>query len=140
MPKEEKCKSCGFKVTEDMDICPKCGFDLAEHRTYEKVIVAEDPEIEESKKTNLVDNPILAFILGIVSVVLSFVTVVSATYGDYIIAYIILLIVAVVLTYYLSNKPAKVKLKPFANVGKWLAIFAIGFFIFKIFYDLFGLI
>ncbi|MFA7435861.1 MAG: zinc ribbon domain-containing protein [Bacilli bacterium] len=132
-----KCKSCGKEVSDEATICQYCGFDLEAFKKLEKVIVQEDPDVDEKVKSNLVDTPILAFIFGVLSILSSLTFVVNDR------IYILILALVVLfnfLTFKLANKPAKVKLKPFANVGKGMAYFSIAFIVLKVVFDIMGLL
>lgn len=130
-----KCKSCGKEIAENISICPNCGFDLEAFGKKQKVIIYEDPEVETSEKASLIDRPILAFIFGILSVISSILFVTSP---NIVVLYLAMLISFTYLTFRNASKPGKVKLRPFADVGKVFAYFAIGFLIFKIVFDLLG--
>lgn len=131
-----KCKRCGKEVAENVSICDNCGFDLDEYRSLTKIIVEEDPEVELSKKSGLIDSPILAFIFGLLSVLSSLTFVVLWSFQGIVIVLLAFVLLFNFLTFKLANKPAKIKLKPFSNVGKAMAYFSIGYIILKIVFDL----
>lgn len=132
-----KCKSCGKVVANDAKICEYCGFDLEEYKKLKKVVVEVDPEIDNINKTNLVDYPILAFIFGLLAVITSILFVVSPAI---VILYFLFVVLFNYLTFTLVNKPAKIKLKPIAMVGKGMAYFSIGFILLKVIFEIIGIL
>jgi membrane-bound ClpP family serine protease len=130
----KKCIRCGRMVPDETRVCDNCAFDFIEYEQHKHLFdTKEDPVVPEEQKTSLVDNPIICFILGIISFLLMALFLFTA---DIIIIYLIGVVLFVFLTYYFSVKPAKVKLKPFQVVGIWLANIAISVTIFKIVYVL----
>lgn len=132
-----KCKSCGKEVADNTAICQYCGFDIEAYKKLQKVVVREDPEVDETKKTNLVDSPILAFVFGILAVISAILFVVSPTI---VVLYLGLFILFNYLTFTLANKPAKVKLLPLSTVGKFMAYFSIGFVVLKVVFEIIGVL
>ncbi|MDD3999531.1 MAG: hypothetical protein PHX62_01375 [Bacilli bacterium] len=134
----KKCTRCGTMVPDNTKICDKCAFDFDEYEKYYHLYeVKEDPVVPEGQRTNLTDFPILTFIFGIISLILS--SLFLFTPGITVL-YIIGVVIAVFITYILAIKPSKIKLVPFQVIGKWMANVAISVMIFKIVYVLFGLI
>lgn len=134
-----KCKSCGHEVTKEAIVCENCGFDLGEFRKLKKVIVEEDPDVDPTKKSSLIDSPILAFVFGILSILSSLTFVVYWSFKvDWILLPIIFVFVVLFnfLTFKLASKPTKVSLKPFCVVGRGMAYFSIGYIILKIVFEL----
>ena len=131
-----KCIRCGKEVPDDTIICNECGFDFDEYYNNRSIItVEEDPIVPENQKSSLVDNPILTFIFGLLSIPMTFIFIVSSTI---VIIYLVGVILLVFLTLFMSRKPCKVKLKPVRNVGKWMAYFSINLIVFKVVYDIIG--
>lgn len=132
-----KCKSCGAEITKHTKICDNCGFDIESFNKLQRVVVKEDPVVDESQKSGLVDSPILAFIFGILSVIASFAFVVSPTI---VVLYFVLLVLFNILAFKMASKPARVKYEPFANAGKIFAYISIGFVVFKIIFDVMSIL
>lgn len=131
-----KCIRCGKEVPDDTIICNECGFDFDEYYNNRNIItVEEDPIVPEDQKSSLVDNPILTFIFGLLSIPMTFIFIVSSTI---VIIYLVGVVLLVFLTLFMSRKPCKVKLKPVRNVGKWMAYFSISLIVFKVVYDIIG--
>jgi membrane-bound ClpP family serine protease len=123
-------------VPDETKICDKCAFEFDEYQRYHHLYeTEEDPLVPEDQKSNLVDNPILTFVFGIISFILMALFLFDPNIT---LLYLIGVIVFVFITYYLSIRPAKVKFAPFQVVGKWLANIAISITIFKIVYMLMG--
>lgn len=132
-----KCKSCGGVVANDAKVCEYCGFDLEGFKKLEKVVVQVDPELDNTIRSNLIDYPILAFIFGILAIITSILFVVSPAI---VILYFLLVVLFNYLTFNSANKPAKLKLKPIAMVGKGMAYFSIGFILFKVIFEIIGIL
>lgn len=131
-----RCIRCGKEVPEGTKICEECGFDFTEHEEFRKYFQQlEDPDVPESQKSSLIDNPVLTFIFGIITVILTFLFITNA---QFVIIYFVGIIILSYFTLRLSTKPTKVKLIPLRNVGKWFVYFSISIIIFKIIYDLLG--
>ncbi|NLD26956.1 MAG: hypothetical protein GX661_06315 [Acholeplasmataceae bacterium] len=134
----KKCVRCGNMVPHDVKICDNCAFNFEEYEAYQKVFeVKEDPVVPNEQKSSLVDNPVITFIFGIISLV--FMILVFFNPGV-IILYVIGVFVFVVLTYIMAVKPSKVRLLPLQTVGRWMANIAFSITIFKIVYVLIGMI
>lgn len=132
-----KCLRCGKVIPSGINVCENCGFDLAEFKSKKVFREQEDPDVLEQHKVTLIDNPILTFIFGLLSVASSFL---FATAETIVILYLVLVILFNVFTFKMANKPCKVKLKPLNNVGKILAYFSIGFILFRIIYQVIGIL
>ena len=126
-----KCKSCGKEVRETDNVCENCGFDLQGFKKQEKILIEEDPDLPKSKKSTLIDSPIITFALGIISVLIAL-TIIS--YQSVIIFFVILEVMAVLGTFFASAKVCKVSLRPVRNVGVVLAYIGLALTIFKIAY------
>lgn len=124
-----KCKSCGQEVKDTDKKCDNCGFNLEDFKKQEKIFVEEDPDLPDSKKSTLVDGPIITFILGVISVLIAL-TIVS--YPSVVIFFVILEIMAVLGTFFASAKICKISLRPVRNVGVGLAYVGVALTIFKI--------
>lgn len=133
-----KCLRCGKEMPDKDGICENCGFNFNEHKLYKKYIKNPvDPDVPDNQKSNLIDNPVLTLIFGGLSVLFSLLFITASTV---VIIYLILLILAVFLTFYLSSKPSKVKLRPLRNIGVGMAYFAAGLVVFKIVYQILGVL
>jgi len=130
-----KCKSCGQEVRDTDNVCANCGFNLEEFKKQEKILVEEDPDLPESKKSTLIDSPIITFILGIISVLIA---LTIASYRSVVIFFVLLEIISVLGTFFASAKICKVNLKPVRNVGVVLAYVGLAITIFKIAYVILG--
>lgn len=126
-----KCKSCGKEVRETDNVCENCGFDLQAFKKQERILVEEDPDLPKSKKSILIDSPIITFALGVISVLIAL-TIIS--YQSVIIFFVILEVMAVLGTFFASAKVCKVSLRPVRNVGVVLAYIGLALTIFKIAY------
>ncbi|MDD3106340.1 MAG: zinc-ribbon domain-containing protein [Bacilli bacterium] len=126
-----KCKSCGKEVRETDNVCENCGFDLQAFKKQERILVEEDPDLPKSKKSTLIDSPIITFALGVISVLIAL-TIIS--YQSVIIFFVILEVMAVLGTFFASAKVCKVSLRPVRNVGVVLAYIGLALTIFKIAY------
>lgn len=105
-----KCRRCG-KVFEDdnVEVCDVCGYNFAEGKKLGEVFdVKSDPEVDETKQTDLFDFPILCFVFGILGLLLP-------------------IFVFSILAIKLSKKPAKANLVPFSKIGYIMGI--IGLFV-----------
>lgn len=99
-----RCPRCGKENLDDnVKLCPDCDYDFIVAAEAEAAIPKEPPV---KHKTDLTDNPILAFILGIAGMILPF---------------FILSIIAIVL----AVRPAKPKYKPVSHVALGLGILGI---------------
>ncbi|MGI6768481.1 MAG: hypothetical protein ACOX43_05315 [Bacilli bacterium] len=130
----KKCIRCGQMVPDDTRVCDNCAFDFLEYEESKHLYESkEDPIVPKEQRSSLIDNPILCFVLGIISFLLMALFLFTA---DIIIIYLIDVLLFVFLTYYFSARPTKNKLKPFQVVGVWLANIAFSVTIFKIVYVL----
>ena len=126
-----KCKRCGQEVRDTDKTCANCGFNLEEFKKQEKVLVPEDPDLPQSKKSTLIDSPIITFMLGIISVLIALAIV---SYSSVVIFFVILEVMAVLGTFFASAKVCKISLRPVRNVGVVLAYVGLAITIFKIAY------
>ncbi len=95
-----KCERCGKDFGDvEVEVCDECGYNFEEGKRIKKAL-NEHPEhsVSKEKATDLIDYPILSFILGILGLVVPFA---------------IFSIIAIIL----GKKEAKERLKPFANLG-----------------------
>lgn len=116
-----KCLRCGKIHPDDVKVCKECGFSFEAFKQYKKVKEKEDPEIDPKQKAALIDNPLLTFIFGLLSVMLPI----------YIFSF---------LTFYMYKKPSKVKLETLRNFGNVLAYIGIAISIFMTVYLIWGLL
>lgn len=99
----KKCKRCGKLHQDDyIEICDACGFDFEEHKRIQKLF-GEKEAPRAQQPSDLIDYPVLTFIIGLLSLVLPI----------YVFSFIALK---------LAKKPSKPSLQPFSNFGKILAI------------------
>ena len=117
-----KCLRCGKEVEEGTKYCNNCGFDVESQKDYRIVYKEVDPEVEKSKKTNLIDSPVLTFIFGILSMINALLIAGSKPIPIF---YLLTFIIIFSVCFYLSTKKAKVKLRPFREVGVVLAFIAL---------------
>lgn len=132
-----KCLRCGLEVEDDIDVCPNCEFSFKEHKTYVKVAIEEDPDLPDEEKVKLIDNPILTLLFGFVSILTGGMFFLLR---EFVIIFLILAILSFVLTFILSVKPTKVKLKPLREFGMVLGYLGIGLTIMRIVSEIIGLI
>ena len=105
-----KCQRCG-KVYEDdnIEVCEVCGYNFAEGKKLAKVLDTKpDPDVDETKQTDLFDFPILGFVLGLLGLILP-------------------IFIFSILAIKLSKKPAKTSLVPFSKLAYIMGI--IGLFV-----------
>ena len=126
-----KCKSCGQEVRDTDNVCANCGFNLEEFKKQEKILVQEDPDLPKSRKSTLIDSPIITFILGIMSVLIA---LTIASYRSVVLFFVLLEVMSVLGTFFAAAKVCKVNLKPVRNVGVVLAYVGLAITIFKIAY------
>lgn len=126
-----KCKRCGQEISDTDKICANCGFNLEEFKKQEKVLVEEDLDLPLSKKSSLIDSPIITFMLGIISVLIALAIV---SYSSVVIFFVILEVMAILGTFFASAKVCKISLRPVRNVGVVLAYVGLAITIFKIAY------
>ncbi|MDD2492312.1 MAG: zinc-ribbon domain-containing protein [Bacilli bacterium] len=126
-----KCKRCGQEISDTDKICANCGFNLEEFKKQEKVLVEEDLDLPLSKKSTLIDSPIITFMLGIISVLIALAIV---SYSSVVIFFVILEVMAILGTFFASAKVCKISLRPVRNVGVVLAYVGLAITIFKIAY------
>lgn len=117
-----KCLRCGKEVEEGTKYCDNCGFDVESQKDYRIVYKEVDPEVEKSKKTNLIDSPVLTFIFGILSMINALLIAGSKPIPIF---YILTFIILFGTCFYLSTRKAKVKLRPFREVGIVIAFIAL---------------
>lgn len=109
-----KCIRCGKESSADAIACEECGFNFKDHDTYLKYMKpAEDGHVTPGKESDLIDNPVLTFVFGILSMMLPI----------FIFSFI---------AFKFSKRPAKAKLIPLRNVGTILAYSGIGVSIFVV--------
>jgi len=131
-----KCTRCGKEVANNVIICDNCGFNFTEHKQQEKYLKNPvDPDVPVEQRASLVDNPVLTLIFGSLSIMFSLLFIIKL-----VVLYLIIMILMVFITFYLSAKPSKVKLRPLRNVGIAMAYIAIGFILFIFAYKLIGLL
>lgn len=126
-----KCKRCGQEISDTDKICANCGFNLEEFKKQEKVLVEEDLDLPLSKKSTLIDSPIITFMLGIISVLIALAII---SYSSVVIFFVILEVMAILGTFFASAKVCKISLRPVRNVGVVLAYVGLAITIFKIAY------
>lgn len=110
-----KCLRCGKEVPDDMKICDNCGFDLDSLKNYKSFYVEVDPEVDKSKRISMIDGPILTFILGLACLINCILILGSGRPIP--LLYIITFAIFFGFCFFCSTKPAKVKLKPFRELG-----------------------
>lgn len=100
-----KCLRCGNDMPDNTATCENCGFNIEEHKLYEKYLKQPaDPEVPEDQKSSLVDNPVLTLLSGGLSVFFSLLFISASTI---VILYLALFILFVFFTFYLSSKDRK---------------------------------
>ena len=131
-----KCLRCGKELPEGTAVCDECGFNFKEDELITKIISEKaDPVVSEKNRSILIDNPVLTFIFGILSV---FGMIFFFLYPGFVVLYFVLDLVLIGLTMLFSKKPAKVKLEPTRNVGVGMAYVALALTVFKAVYFIIG--
>ena len=104
-----KCLRCGKEFKDkNREFCDECGYDFKEGQRLNKLYNEKsDPDVPEHQKTDLVDYPILSFILSIIGLIFP-------------------VLVCSVIAIILSKKPSKASLIPFAHLGYVFGILGIG--------------
>ena len=75
-----KCLRCGNDMPDNTATCENCGFNIEEHKLYEKYLKQPaDPEVPEDQKSSLVDNPVLTLLSGGLSVFFSLLFISAST-------------------------------------------------------------
>ncbi len=97
-----KCERCGKEFSTHVEVCDNCGFDFEENRVFKKKLNIKYDSTLYNDNTDLIDYPVLTFILGLLSMVIPI----------YLFSF---------LAIKLSKKPSKSNLKAFQNMGKILA-------------------
>lgn len=101
-----KCLSCG-KDMGNKTVCKNCGFDSLENKRVKKLLNEKEDKTIYDGNTDLLDYPILSFILGILSLILP-------------------IFIFSFLAIKLAKKPAKPSYEPFQNLGRVLGFFGLG--------------
>lgn len=119
----KKCLRCGFINKDDVLKCEKCQFSFEEQAVYEKLkklVPKDDPIVEPKDKVSLIDNPILTFVFGVLSIMVP-------------------IFVFSFLAWHMKKQPSKTKLLPFRNIGNVfgyigfvLSVVFIGYLIFSV--------
>ena len=97
----KKCLRCGYNNKDEALKCEKCEFSFEEQAVLEKLkkyTQRDDPIVDSKDKASLIDNPILTFIFGILSLMLP-------------------IFIFSFLAWHMKKKPSKTKLVPFRNIG-----------------------
>ena len=111
-----KCIRCGKESSDDALVCDECGFNFKDHEMYLKYIkVKEDDKVVIGKESDLIDNPIMTFVFGLLSIMLPF----------FLFSFI---------AFRFFKKPTKAKLIPLKNVGIVMAYIGIALSIFVLIY------
>lgn len=110
-----KCERCGREIPDTKKVCDFCGFDPDSIKNLAKINVPIDPEVDDKHKIALIDMPILTFVLGLVSLLVSLMLAFMDLAESIIFIAVYFLLFA--LTFLFSTKPCKVKLKPVREMG-----------------------
>lgn len=97
----KKCLRCGHINKDQAVKCVNCQFSFEEQAVYErlkKIAEKDDPIVDLKNKSSLIDNPVLTFIFGILSIMLP-------------------IFIFSFAAWYMKKKPSKAKLEPFRNIG-----------------------
>lgn len=129
-----KCLRCGTEVKEGTKYCDKCGFDVEKQKEYQIIYKEVDPELENGKKTNLIDFPVLTFIFGILSMINAILLMSTRPIA---VIFIISFFIIFVSCFIFSTKKAKVKLRPFREVGIIIAFVALALVLIFLFKNIF---
>lgn len=96
-----KCIRCGKDMGESK-VCNNCGYDISIDNRVKRILKVKPDMSEHQNPTDLLDYPILSFIVGIIGIMIPI----------YFFSFLALK---------LSQKPAKPSYEPFQNLGKILA-------------------
>ena len=116
-----KCIRCGAEIKETDIECPNCGFLASENKRYKKVKVETDVQIDDKNKIILIDNPILTFLFGLISLLLGTMNCLYGVNDQIVFLYVILFVISFSLAFVFSMKETKRKLKPVRTFGVVLA-------------------
>ncbi len=122
-----KCLRCGKVVSDNENTCPNCGFDIGAQKNYKKITVEADAEMDDKHKIILIDNPILTFIFGLVSLMVALTLVVDLNYF-----FIMCFVLTFSLCFFFSTKPTRVKLKPVRTVGITMGYIGLGLTLYQL--------
>ena len=115
-----KCLRCGKEVSNTVTTCPECGFDLEAQKKYVKITVEDDSDADDKTKIILIDNPILTFIFGLLSLMVALTLVVDINYF-----FIMCFVLTFSLCFFFSTRPTRVKFKPVRTFGVVLGYIAL---------------
>lgn len=123
-----KCIRCGKVVNDSEKICPECGFNLEELKNYKKITVEVDPDIKDKNKIILVDNPILTFIFGLLSLMIALTILVDPGITF---IFVIFFVITFSACFIFSTKPTRIKLRPVRSIGIVMGFIALGLTIYR---------
>ena len=124
-----KCLRCGKEVNESEKTCPLCGFDLEAQRRYKKITVEADDDMDDKHKIILIDNPILTFIFGLLSLMLALTIAVDPGLTFF---FILMFVLTFSLCFFFSTKPTRVKMKPVRTFGLVMGYIGLGLTIYRL--------
>lgn len=94
-----KCKRCGKEFKEYVEVCDECGYNFIDDKKIGKILDQKrDPSVSDNNKYDLIDFPILAFIFGLIGLIIP-------------------VFICSVLAMKFSKKPAKASLEPCSKLG-----------------------
>ena len=124
-----KCLRCGKIVSDAEKICPVCGFDLEAQKNYKKISVEVDNDVDDKTKIILIDNPILTFIFGLISLMLALTIAVDPGLTFF---FILLFVLTFSLCFFFSTRPTRVKLKPVRTFGLVMGYIGLGLTLYRL--------
>ena len=67
-----KCPRCGKVYDDDLiEVCEECGYNFAEGKRVSQVLDSKsDPDVDETKESDLYDYPILCFVLSLLGLLI----------------------------------------------------------------------
>lgn len=116
-----RCIRCGTIFEEKENECPNCGMLTSEIKKYKKHTVETDSKLDDKHKIVLVDNPVLTFIFGLLSLMLGIINCLYGVNNYMVYLYVILFVIVFSLAFIFSMKDTKVNLKPIRTFGIILA-------------------
>lgn len=128
-----KCLRCGNEVDENCKVCEKCGFEVSTQKTYKKVYIEQDPDLELKDKIKYITYPLLTFIFGLLAMLVSIMIAFTKPIS---ILCIILFAVFFLISFFFSTRKSLVNYKPVREFGIILSYISFFFAILAIMYNI----
>lgn len=114
-----KCLRCGKIVSDELKECPYCSFNLQEQKSYKKIKIETDDNIDPKDKVVSIDSPILTFVFGIFALMCGLTLLANRLPIPLIVVFLFFICFSA--SFYFSIKPTRVKMKPVRTVGVIMA-------------------